>query len=88
MPSEKIPSRRFYVTDPDDANTELIAFLEQLRAVGERPWCEVWYPAPAGATDAEAEEWERAQEDAFDAVELVDGELVTLPPYTELEAGS
>jgi len=47
----------------------------------------VWFPAPAHLSADEARDWEDRQGDAFDAVELVDGEIVTLPPYTELTGG-
>lgn len=79
-----LPTHRCRIIDPANANAELREFLEGLKASGERPWCEVFYPAPPHRN---AEEWETLQADTFDAVELTDDdELVTLPPYAELEA--
>lgn len=77
-----LPTRRCRVVDTDNALDEIRAFLDALPD-GERKWCEVLYPAPAGADPAV---WEAEQEATFDAVELIDGEIVTLPPYAELEA--
>lgn len=82
--SSALPTRRCRVIDPDNAVEEIRAFLEATPP-GERKWCEVWYPAPA---HRDPDEWEAAQPDSFDAVELVDGELVTLPPYAELTKGA
>lgn len=77
------PTRRYTVRDPDRANEEITAFLMGLTEQGERPWCEVRYPAPNHVQDEGA--WLAEQENTFDALELVDGELRTLPPYAELE---
>lgn len=85
--ADLIPTRRCRVIDPDRAMEEIRAFLDALEAEGERPWCEVWFPAPEHLNDAEARAWEERQADAFDAVELVDGEIVTLPPYADLTGG-
>ena len=60
--------------------------LERIRARaaelivrGERPWMEVWYVGVPGRPDSTA--------DDFDAVEVdADGNVITLPPYSELEA--
>lgn len=78
-----IPTRRFRVVDADNGMEEIRAFLESVAAEGARPWCEVWWPKPLffDGTDAE---WDERQAETFDAVELVDGEIVTLPPYVEL----
>lgn len=84
---ETLPTRRCRVIDPENAVEEIRAFLEATPA-GERAWCEVWYPAPAHLTPEQKAKWEAAQPDAFDAVELVDGALVTLPPYSELVKGA
>lgn len=78
---ETRPSERLYVADADNAGVEILAFLGSLAAAGKRPWCEVFYPAPARLTPEEKAAWEVRQLDTFDAVELVDGEVVTLPPY-------
>jgi hypothetical protein len=80
-----VPTRRLRVNDPEQAMDEIRAYLEGPAAAGERPWCEVWYPAPDQLTPDEQAAWEAAQPATFDAVELVDGEIVTLPPYAELE---
>ncbi len=87
MPST-LPTRRCRVIDPDAAMDEIRAFLSGLEAEGERPWCEVWYPVPAHLGAAERSDWEARQGDTFDAVEFVDGEIVTLPPYAELTGGA
>jgi hypothetical protein len=86
--AELVPTRRCRVIDPDRAMEEIRAFLDGLNASGERPWCEVWFPAPEQLSVDEARAWEQRQTDAFDAVELVDGEIVTLPPYVELTGGA
>lgn len=81
--SAPTPTHRCRVIDVDNAMTEVRAFLEGLKANGERPWCEVVYPAPP---HRDPDEWERSQADTFDAVELDDnGDIVTLPPYSLLE---
>lgn len=57
----------------DSANAQIVAFGHSLRARGQRPWFEVWYP--------------QTTVDDFDAVEVaVDGTITTMPPYAELEA--
>lgn len=86
--ADLIPARRCRVIDPDRAMEEIQAFLATLESEGERPWCEVWYPAPEHLSVDEARAWEGRQTDAFDAVELVDGEIVTLPPYVEIKGGA
>lgn len=83
--SSVTPTHRCRVIDPLEAMTEVRTFLENLKANGERPWCEVVYPAP---DHRDPDEWEREQADTFDAVELVDDEVVTLLPYALLEAAS
>lgn len=80
MAPEELPTRRCRVIDADNALDEIRSFLESTPE-GERPWCEVWYPAPE---HRDPEEWDREQAETFDAVELVDGEIVTLPPYEEM----
>lgn len=77
------PNRRFHVTDPGNAVEQITGFLEGFPE-GERRWCEVFYPAPEHLSPQERAAWNAAQLGAFDAVELVDGVLVTLPPYEEL----
>lgn len=78
------PSHRCRVIDPAQAMTEVREFLENLKASGERAWCEVVYPAPP---HRDVVTWETEQADTFDAVELTDdGDIVTLPPYSVLEA--
>ena len=64
--------------------SKIFAFLGNLAEQGKRPWAEIFYPPPARLAPVDRADWEARQLDAFDAVELVDGELVTLPPYAEL----
>lgn len=86
MSAPNLPRRRCRVIDPENAVDEIRAFLENTPE-GERAWCEVWYPAPPRLTPEEKAAWEARQADTFDAIELVEGELVTLPPYAELVKG-
>lgn len=83
------PTHRYTVqsSDPDRANQEIWNILQDLAFAGERPWCEVRYPAPEHLDEAARDEWLAAQEDTFDVVELdpVAGTLTTVPPYAELE---
>lgn len=79
------------LNDPDPAAAESLrqirTFAAELRATGERPWFEVWYPAPSHLSPAERVAWEARQADTFDAVEVADdGTVTTLPPYSELVA--
>ncbi|WP_176697190.1 hypothetical protein [Microbacterium sp. 3J1] len=83
-----LPTRRCRVIDPDAAMDEIRAFLSGLEAEGERPWCEVWYPAPEHLSAADWSDWEARQGETYDAVELLDGEIVTLPSYAELTGGA
>ena len=87
--SDKIPTRSLTIQDPDNWEAEAREFAAQLVAAGERPWFEVRYPAPARLTEAEQAEWLDRQESlegkgTYDAIELVDGQFVSLPPYAEL----
>lgn len=75
---------RIYVQDLESANEEIVNYLEALEADGERPWCEVFYPAPVELSPEQAEAWYAKQAETFDAVELVNGKLETLPPYADL----
>lgn len=84
MTDSKIPTEGLYVQDPEKANEEIIAFAAELEAKGERAWFEIRYPAPPALSPKEQEEWLRKQEDVYDAVEVIDGEIHTLPPYAEL----
>ena len=86
--ADLIPKRRCRVIDPERAMEEIRAFLDGLASEGERPWCEVWFPASEHLSTDEVLAWEERQADTFDAVELVDGEIVTLPPYAELAGGA
>lgn len=78
---ESRPTAKCVIDNVDNAGSEIFAFLGKLAAEGKRPWCEVHYPAPARLTPAEKAAWELRQLDTFDAVELIDGQIVTLPPY-------
>lgn len=75
-----LPTRRLRVIDTENAVAEIEAFAQRLVDEGERPWFEVHYPRPTWFEGTDAE-WHEAQRETFDAVELVDGEIVTLPPY-------
>ncbi|UYL87134.1 hypothetical protein QEH40_gp13 [Microbacterium phage OscarSo] len=86
---DALPTERLYVQDPDNAGVEILAFLGKLAAEGKRPWCEVFYPAPARLAPVDRADWEKRQLDHFDAVELMpDGQVVTLPPYAEITEGA
>lgn len=90
----KIPTERLYVQDPDNWEDEARKFAEKLIQEGKRPWFEVFYPTPEaalkeGMTD---EEWQDRQanlngEGTYDAIELINGAFVTLPPYSKLQEG-
>ena len=84
MTTSKIPTESLTIQDPANANEEILAFGANLAAEGKRPWFEVRYPSPEGLTRREHIEWLAKQEATFDAVEIVDGEILTLPPYAEL----
>lgn len=89
----KIPTERLHVQDVENWEAEARAFAEKLIQEGKRPWFEVFYPTPEvalkeGMTDAE---WQDRQENlngvgTYDAVELINGQFVTLPPYSVLKA--
>lgn len=76
-----IPTQRLDIVEPDNANEEILAFARDLEAKGERAWFEVHYPKPDGMSDEEFAERDAA---SFDAVEVIDGEIHTLPPYEKL----
>lgn len=87
--SDKIPTRSLVITDPANWEQQAREFAQELIAAGERPWFEVRYPAPDRLTDDEQAEWLDRQErlegvGTYDAIELVDGHFVSLPPYAEL----
>ncbi len=88
MTDSKIPTESLTIQDPAHANEEILAFGAELEARGERPWFEVRYPSPEGLTRREHVEWLAKQEAVFDAVEIVNGEIKTLPPYAELQGGA
>uniref|UniRef100_A0AAU7J7Z0 Uncharacterized protein n=2 Tax=unclassified bacterial viruses TaxID=12333 RepID=A0AAU7J7Z0_9VIRU len=82
-----LPSTRLYIDgDHPDALGEIRHHLGLLAEKGERPWAEVVYSPPEELTEEQSATWLASVEDTFDAVELVDGEIVTLPPYSELVA--
>ena len=78
-----LPTARMRIIDPANAMEEMRAFGEGLLADGKRAWFEVRWPRPEGHWKTQ-EEWDRDQEETFDAVELMNGELFTLPPYADL----
>lgn len=85
--SNLIPTRKLQITNPANAVEEMIAYGNQLKVLDERPWFEVRFPVPEHLSDEEKFEWIREQENHFDAVEIIDGEVCTLPPYKELITG-
>lgn len=84
MTDSPTPTASLTIKDPDAWEIEALALAAELIDKGERPWFEVRWPAPAHLTPAEQHEWLAAQEKTFDAIELVNGEFVTLPSYAEL----
>ncbi len=76
-----IPTQRLDIVEPSNANEEILAFAQALEAKGERPWFEVHYPKPEHMTD---EEFAVKDAETFDAVEVIYGEIHTLPPYEKL----
>lgn len=86
MTESKTPTASLTVQDPENWEAEYRAFADELIAKGERPWFEVRWPVPPRLEEEEAAAWLARQEDTYDAVELIDGVFVTLPPYAELEA--
>ncbi|UVG35178.1 hypothetical protein SEA_CECE_169 [Microbacterium phage Cece] len=87
MTTSKIPTEQLFINDRDNADIEILDFADQLVREGKEPRFEVRYPAPKALSKKEKDEWLEKQELVFDAVEVVDGEIRTLPSYEELEAG-
>ena len=91
MVNEKIPTERLYVKSEDDWETEARAFAEKLIQEGKRPWFEVFYPTPKVLPEnMTPEEWQDRQlrlegVGTYDAIELIEGSFVTLPPYSQLQ---
>ena len=83
MTNFELPTAKLRIIDPSNAQEEMLAFGRGLLEMGERPWFEVRWPRPEGHEKSQ-EEWDRDQEETFDAVELMNGELFTLPPYAAL----
>tara|TARA_R100000365_G_C2746946_1_gene76471 strand:- start:1571 stop:1831 length:261 start_codon:yes stop_codon:yes gene_type:complete len=83
-----LPSESLTIRNPDGWEAEARAFAADMIARGERPWFEVRWPAPDGLSAEDAAVWMAEQEATFDAIELVDGVFVTVPPYAELAGGS
>lgn len=95
-----IPTQRLDIVEPAKANEEILAFARDLEAKGERAWFEVHYPKSEGLTDDELVfgdlddheddeddldiDYAEQDEETFDAVEVIDGEIVTLPSYEKL----
>lgn len=85
MTESATPTASLTIKDPDNWEAEALALAADLIDKGERPWFEVRWPVPAHLPLAEQHEWLARQEETFDALELVNGVFVTLPPYAELE---
>jgi hypothetical protein len=84
MPESLIPTEKLAVSVPDNANEEILVFASKLVAEGKRPWFEVRYPAPEALSPDEQAAWLEAQEAVYDAVEVVNDDIYTLPPYSTL----
>ena len=82
--SDLLPTAKMTVINVANANQEILMFAKGLEAEGKRPWFEVRYPAPPQLDESDAEAWRNAAELHFDAVEVIDGEIVTLPAYAVL----
>lgn len=89
----KIPTERLHVQDAENWDTEAREFAEKLIQEGKRPWFELLWPTPEHALvgNMTDEEWQDRQENlngvgTYDAVELINGQFVTLPPYSVLKA--
>ena len=78
-----LPTEKLYIKNPAEANDEILDFAEALVLRGERPWVEVHYPKPEGVDQVF---FDSLDADTFDAVEIIDGEIVTVAPYAELMA--
>lgn len=87
MGDTNLPTERLYLTDANNFDEEARAFARGLIERGERPWFEVFYPAPEKFTPEEAEAFLQRQNNTYDAVELVGDTFVTLPPYSILKEG-
>lgn len=77
-----IPTEKLFISDPANANEEILAFAKTLSDRGERAWFEVHYPKP---DDMSQEEFDAKNAETYDALEVIDGEIHTLPPYSALE---
>lgn len=92
LPTEKLDiawPEDLDVTDADarndEANGQIRAFADELRAAGKRPWFEVRYPIPPTLDAMESVRLAHERELTFDAVEVdEDGIISTLPPYAVL----
>jgi hypothetical protein len=75
----------------DDANdfynSQILEYGAKMLSNGKRAWFEIIYPPPAALIGTvDPIEWMASQEETFDAVEVTPaGEIITLPPYSELE---
>lgn len=85
--SDKIPTERLDIQNAAEANEEILAFADTLMAEGKEPRFEVRFPSPDFLSEDEKKAWLEKQEEVFDAVEVIEGEIRTLPPYAELESG-
>lgn len=85
--TDLIPTKKLFIRNPDSWEEEMLEFGSQLAEAGERPWFEVRWPAPVNLSAEQARAWIERQEDTYDAVEVIDGVIHTLPPYAELLEG-
>lgn len=81
-----IPHQKLYISEEDvaEANARILEFAEKLEKDGERAFFEVHYPNDN--SDLSDEEFALKDAATFDAVEVIEGKIYTLPPYSELEA--
>lgn len=79
-----IPTAILTIRDEDNWQEEMLAYARTLKGIGERPWFEVRWPAPVRLSEEQAAAWLERQNEIYDAVEVIDGVVHTLPPYAEL----
>ena len=80
--TDKLPTHSLSIVEPIDSwELQMLSFAKHLEDQGERTWFEVRWPAPKDLSEEEKVKWLAKQEEVYDAVEVIDGEIVTLPPY-------